>query len=420
MVKFIGEPDWIIRPATRAVINALEAARPAASRFVGGCVRNTLMERDVDDIDIATQLTPQRVMDALDAAGVRAIPTGIDHGTVTAISGGAPYEITTLRRDVETDGRRAVVAFTEDWSEDAQRRDFRLNALYAEPDGRVHDPIAGGLADALAGRVIFIGDADDRLREDYLRILRFFRFNAWYGAGIDPEGLAACGRQKAGLEKIAAERIWKEFRRLLAAPQPADALSAMADSGVLEITLPGVRVRGVERVTRLVGIELVESLPPDPMRRLMALLPRDSGVVRETSSRLRLSNAERDRLTAGVGDSADVMSDLTDRAARARLYRIGAQAFIDRVVWESAQSGGPLDARLRALIDVAERWTRPEFSIGGAEVAAAGIPPGPLTGEILRELEDWWIEGDFAADRLQLTDKLTDLVRRRSGDIPSP
>ncbi|MEL6416021.1 MAG: hypothetical protein AAFQ15_13865 [Pseudomonadota bacterium] len=197
-------------------------------RFVGGCVRNTVMARPVDDLDLATQLKPDETLKALEAAGIRAVPTGIEHGTVTAIVDHQPFEITSLRRDVETDGRRAVVAFTEDWAEDAQRRDFRLNALYAAPNGEVFDPVGGGYDDALAGRVIFIGDADQRLREDYLRILRFFRFNAWYGAGIDADGLAACERQRSGLAKIAKERTWKELKKLLSAEMPRGAVTARA------------------------------------------------------------------------------------------------------------------------------------------------------------------------------------------------
>ena len=234
----LSSAPWLDWPGTRAVMAALEAARPGGARFVGGCVRNALRGLAVDDIDIATQLTPEATLAALQAADIRAIPTGIDHGTVTAIIEGRPFEITSLRRDVETDGRRAVVAFTEDWAEDAQRRDFRLNAIYAGPDGTLHEVVPGSIEDALAGRVIFIGDGDQRLKEDYLRILRFFRFNAWYGAEVDAEGLAACTRQKDGLAKIARERIWKELKRLLEAPDPSDAMLAMEESGVLAAILP--------------------------------------------------------------------------------------------------------------------------------------------------------------------------------------
>ncbi|MDP1556082.1 MAG: CCA tRNA nucleotidyltransferase, partial [Hyphomonas sp.] len=195
---------WLNTPAARAVMGALDAARPGGARFVGGCVRNSLRGLPASDIDIATQLTPEAVIAALGAAGIRAIPTGVEHGTVTAVHDSVPVEITTLRRDVETDGRRAVVTFTEDWAEDAGRRDFRLNAIYAGAEGELFEVIEHSVADAIAGRVIFIGDGDQRLREDYLRILRFYRFNAWYGAGIDAEGQAACARQKPGLARIAA------------------------------------------------------------------------------------------------------------------------------------------------------------------------------------------------------------------------
>ncbi|MEM7460917.1 MAG: CCA tRNA nucleotidyltransferase, partial [Pseudomonadota bacterium] len=269
--------DWLKAAATRQVIDALEAEQPDCARFVGGCVRNTIMGRPVDDIDIATQLIPEITLAALERANIRAIPTGIEHGTVTAVIEGEPFEITSLRRDVETDGRRAVVAFTEDWTEDAQRRDFRLNALYAAPDGEIFDPVGGGYEDALAGQVIFIGDADQRLREDYLRILRFFRFNAWYGAGIDADGLAACQRQRDGLAKIARERIWKELKKLLGAPRPRIAVEAMGESGVLDAVLSehqgAAALHDLELTEQLTGVQ------PDPMLRLMALLPRTAPAV---------------------------------------------------------------------------------------------------------------------------------------------
>jgi poly(A) polymerase len=216
-------------PPTQAVIHALEAAGgPGCARFVGGCVRDALLKRPIGDIDIATTLRPDAVTAALTAAGLKAAPTGIEHGTVTAISSGKPFEITTLRRDVETDGRRAVVAFTEDWAEDAARRDFRLNALYLQPDGTLNDPTGGGIADAHAGRIVFVGDAETRIREDYLRILRFFRFLAWFGRGEpDAAGLAACAALKDGARGLSGERVSKELLKLLAAydPRPAVALA---------------------------------------------------------------------------------------------------------------------------------------------------------------------------------------------------
>ena len=234
-----GQP-WLEAAATRAVIAALEAAGgPGCARFVGGCVRNALIGQPVEDVDIATTLRPEETERAIRAAGLKAVPTGLAHGTVTAISGREPFEITTLRRDVSTDGRNATVAFTDDWAEDAGRRDFRLNALYADAGGQVFDPTGEGVADALAGRVVFVGDPATRIREDYLRILRFFRFFAWYGAGEpDPAGLAACAALAPGMSRLSAERVSKELTRLLAAPDPRAAVTAMAATGVLARILP--------------------------------------------------------------------------------------------------------------------------------------------------------------------------------------
>ena len=294
--------------ATRAVMAALQAeGGVGAARYVGGCVRDTLLRLPaamappaagdaVLDIDIATPLAPPRVIAALERAGLKAVPTGIAHGTVTAVSQGRPFEITTLRRDVQTNGRHAVVAFTDDWAQDAARRDFRLNALYAEPDGRLHDPIGGGIADALAGRVAFVGDAATRIAEDYLRILRFFRFQAWYGRGEpDAAGLAACAALADGLAGLSAERVAKELLKLLAAPDPLPALSAMVACGVLQ-RLP--LQAEVERLARLRALEDALGLPADPILRLAALSRGDPLTL---ARRLRLSNADRDRLAAAAG-----------------------------------------------------------------------------------------------------------------------
>ena len=236
----LADAPWLTAAATRKVMAALEAeGGPDVARFVGGCVRNSLMGRAVDDVDIATRLEPQAVMAALKAAGLKAVPTGLDHGTVTAVAEAQPFEITTLRRDVTTDGRRATVAFTTDWAEDAGRRDFHINALYADGEGRVFDPTGHGLADIAARRVAFVGDAGRRIREDRLRILRFFRFHAWYGAG-DPDaaGLAACVEEAGGLGELSAERVSKELLKLLAAPNPVPTVEVMAHTGVLARLLP--------------------------------------------------------------------------------------------------------------------------------------------------------------------------------------
>ncbi|MEZ5999343.1 CCA tRNA nucleotidyltransferase [Hyphomonas sp.] len=394
------EANWLTAPGTQAVMTALEAARPGGSRFVGGCVRNTLRGIPADDIDIATQILPEDVMKAMKAAGIRSLPTGIEHGTVTAIIDGEPFEITSLRRDVETDGRRAVVAFTEDWAEDAQRRDFRLNAIYAGPDGALHEVVPGSIEDALAGRVIFIGDGDQRLREDYLRILRFFRFNAWYGAEVDAEGLAACTRQKDGLAKIARERIWKELKRLLEAPDPSDAMLAMEESDVLDAVLP-VASAGV--LPALVAVERAAGLSPDPMQRLMALLPRRLREIREVGQVLRLSNAEQDRMAAWADPALGHVETLSPAELAEAFYRFGPEVVCDRALIEASTGAGD---SLKPVLAAAGRWSRPELPVGGADALAAGLS-GPAIGKALARVENTWIASGFTLSREDLLAELT-------------
>lgn len=386
-VSVKGQP-WLESQATRAVMRALEAAGGAGcARFVGGCVRNSLLGQPVDDIDIATRLRPERTMAALQAAGLKAVPTGVEHGTVTGVSERRPYEITTLRRDVETDGRRAVVAFTEDWAEDAARRDFRLNALYADAAGTVFDPTGGGLEDAAAGRIVFVGEAETRIREDYLRILRFFRFYAWYGRGEpDAVGLAACAALKGGMAQLSAERVSKEVLKLLAAPDPRAAVRAMTETGVLAQVLP--------QAQPLALFEAMCDLTDDPVMRLSALLPADAGAVTEIAGGLRLSNAVRDRLAAAVADGPAVSSTMSDAEARAAIYRMGRRTFEDRLMRAEAAGGGDA-ARLRAL---AAGWTPPKMPVGGRDLARLGLKPGPETGRVLKAFEDGWVADDFPAE----------------------
>lgn len=383
--------DWLNAPRTRQVMNALEAAKVAGARFVGGCVRNTLMGRAVDDIDIATQLEPEQTLAALKAANIRAIPTGIEHGTITAIVDDQPFEITSLRRDVETDGRRAVVAFTQDWAEDAQRRDFRLNALYADADGNVFDPTGGGLDDAAAGRVIFIGDADQRLREDYLRILRFFRFNAWYGAEIDAEGLAACTRQAEGLPKIARERIWKEFKKLLGAPDPTIAVDAMAASGILDQVLP--HHRGTDGLHDLRVTEQLLRAGVDPMLRLMSLIPCSALAVHAVSEAMRMSNDEAGRITMWAADNLPEPVGMRGQELRATLYWHGVHAVTDRAMLSGAD--------VRDLLAAAKSWRRPEFPIGGNDALAIGLK-GEEIGYALSRVARVWVDSDFMMERDEL------------------
>lgn len=412
MSESIGQRAWMTAPATAAVLDALEAAGgPDCARYVGGCVRNTFLGRPVSDIDIATTLAPDRVTEALAAAKLRAVPTGVEHGTVTAISGGKPYEITTLRRDVSTDGRRAVVAFTDDWAEDARRRDFTLNALYARRDGTVFDPTGHGVADARAGSIVFVGEPEARVREDYLRILRFFRFFAWYGAGPpDAAALAACETFRGELKTLSAERVSKELLTLLAADDPRPAVALMDRAGVLGEVLPAPV--DLARFNGLVAIEADQLFETDPVLRLAALLPDDQVGAVQFAERLRLSNAERDRIAAALSPTPALKSWLSPREIRRMVYRLGPLTFRDRakLAWARAQRSAATP-QWRGMIALGEGWTPPAFPLSGEDVIAAGAPKGPMVGQVLREVEDWWIDHDFIDDKLSTVEKLKSVVQ---------
>ena len=382
MTRLEGQ-DWLISSASVAVFDALEAAGgPDCARYVGGCVRNSLVGRAVDDIDVATRLRPEEAMAALQGAGIKVVPTGLAHGTVTAVSERQPYEITTLRRDVETDGRRAVVAFTDDWAEDAARRDFRLNALYADRTGAIFDPAGQGVEDALSGRVVFVGEPARRIEEDYLRILRFFRFYAWYGRDEpDADGLAACAAHAEGLSRLSAERVSKELLKLLAAPDPRPAVRAMRDAGVLHRLFPAV--------ADLAPFEAISAASEDAVLRLSALLPDDSARVAETARALRLPKAMEARLAAAAEGPLDPRTNA--KTLRAMIYRLGAQAVRDRVQRGGATTGAET-AEALALID---GWTPPRLPVGGRDLAKLGIEPGPETGRVLKAFEAEWIAADF-------------------------
>lgn len=407
MTTEIGVQPWMSEPDTMLVIAALEARGfRGCARFVGGAVRNSVMGLVVDDIDIATTLTPDQVTEAIEAAGLRAVPTGVEHGTVTAVSGGKPFEITTLRRDVSTDGRNATVTFTQSWEEDARRRDFRFNALYADADGKVFDPTGHGVEDARAGKVMFVGDPLTRLREDYLRILRFFRFHAWYGRGEpDPAALAACRALKGMLAGRSAERVQKELLKLLAAPDPREALRLMVKAQILPEILP--LARDLSRVESLIDIETRMAAEPDATLRLAALLPDDPKAGAATAERLRLSNASRDRLVAALDPEPKLTSWMSPRAARRAIWKAGASGFADRarLAWAAADKTATAP-QWQALLALGQTWTPPAFPIGGEEVAAAGVPKGPLIGEVLREVEAWWVDHDFPDDRLAALEQL--------------
>lgn len=407
-IPSIQSQAWLNAPETRAVMDVLTRDGGAA-RFVGGCVRNALIGAPVEDIDIATPLTPDEVSRRLVAAGMQAVPTGIEHGTITAVTNKKPFEITTLRRDVSTDGRRATVAFSTDWAEDARRRDFTMNALYADAKGQVFD-LVGGIADLQARRVKFIGDPAQRIAEDYLRILRLFRFHAWYGKGeIDADGLRACAAAKAEIKTLSGERIQKEMLKLLAAEDPVPVMRAMAASGVLAVVLPGQhRFERFERVCRDDANSFFEG---DGLLRLGALLG-DEHQANEAAQWWRLSNADRDRLEEMLAMPVKVVSYLSIKEIRRTLYKFGAARFKDwvRLKWaeDSKSSNVP---QWRALLAHGDAWVRPVFPLKGPDVMAAGVPHGPLVGKVLGEVEEWWVDSDFTDDPFSLAERLKAVVQ---------
>ena len=397
-------------PAAHRVLLALDGVQNGRARLVGGCVRDAVLGKLAHDVDIATQLEPHAVIDALQAAGIKTIPTGLAHGTITAIVDSRPVEVTTLRRDVATDGRHAEVAFTTDWHEDASRRDFTMNALYCDKHGTLFDPTGTGIDDARAGLVRFVGDPDQRVGEDYLRILRFFRFHAWYGKGpLDERGLQACARHVGGMAKLSVERVWMELKRLLGAPDPRAVLLAMADTGVLAAILP--EANGLEALQHAVAVKAGVLIDLDPMQRLMALLQREPTQIAALIARLKLSNAEGERLLAWAKDQTMIQFDLSQREVRQALYRMGKPLFLDRVFLACAHDvEAHHKEQWRAMIALAQDFVAPRFPMTGEDVLGAGSRPGPAVGQILGALERWWVEQDFIDDQRALTQRLKALV----------
>jgi poly(A) polymerase len=412
---------WMTAPETVAVMAALMAAGGEA-RFVGGCVRDAILGRRVSDIDIATHEPPERVMNFLARAGIKAIPTGIKHGTVTAVIGVKHFEITTLRRDVETFGRHAKVEYTDDWQADAARRDFTMNALFCGIDGAIYDPF-GGLADLRAHRVRFVGEAEARIREDVLRLLRFFRFYAHYGAPPpDAEALAACRKLAHLLPTLSGERVCGETLKLLQAPDPAAVVALMRDDGILRHFLP--EATNVDRLRALVTVEAAapRNLVPraDPIRRLAALLDGSEAGALAVGARLRFSNAERARLL-GLAGGAAPSPDL-DAAARHRLiYRLGPERYRDHtlIAWAAAIAAGAAEEGRTGeawtdLLQTGAEWAPPRFPLRGRDAVRLGVPPGPAVGRLMAMLEDWWIAGDFKADRAACLARLKGLSEQLS------
>jgi poly(A) polymerase len=369
----------------------------------------------VKDIDIATHAPPERVMELLEGAGIRVIPTGIAHGTVTALCGGKPYEITTLRRDVENFGRHARVEFTDDWIEDAARRDLTMNALSCTPDGAMFDPF-GGLADLAAGRVRFVGEARRRIEEDVLRLLRFFRFHAHYGRGEpDAEAMAACRELAPCLPTLSGERVRGELFRLLTAPCAAAVWRLMMGQGIMIHLLP--EAMDTDRLERLISVERDLGVAPDPTRRLAAVLDSDRPGALRAAEALRLSNHERDRLLAMVEPPVAVAPSDDRKALRQALYRLGdAELFGDLLLIAAAIHDGPLDlTALRRALAVADDLPYLKLPIAGRDLLELGVPRGPAVGEMLKRIEGWWIAEDFQPGRNACLEMARGLLDQPSG-----
>jgi poly(A) polymerase len=369
----------------RGMARVLEAlgANEGLTRYVGGAVRDELLGLPVSDVDLATRLRPDEVVERLEAAKVKPVPTGIDHGTITAVSDGQPFEVTTLRRDVSTDGRRAKVAFTDDWKEDAARRDFTINALSADPrTGAVFDYFRG-LDDLLKRRIRFIGEPLERIAEDHLRILRFFRFHARFGAGeLDPAALDACTARANDLMGLSRERIADEVLKLLAVDDPAPTVGIMLRNAILQPVLPEIPFERLRDLEALIAAERSAGAKPDPLRRLAALLPRDAAIADDVAVRLKLSNKTRKRLSCAA--APELFS-----SPYALAYRVGVACAVDRLL---------LAARVEETRHIA-KWTPPRLPISGGALIARGLPEGPTVARTLRHIEDCWVESGFPSGR---------------------
>lgn len=412
------EADWLHDESLQTILSVLGRDGEEA-RIVGGAVRNHLLGEPIGDVDIATTCLPEETVRRAEAAGLKTVPTGIEHGTVIIVAAHHGFEATTLREDVETDGRRAKVRFGRDWEADARRRDFTVNALYCEADGTIVDLI-GGLDDIPSKTIRFIGEPEERIREDYLRILRFFRFFAWYGAGRpDSHGLLACARLKDGLDGLSMERVWTEMRRLLAAPDPSRAILWMRQTGVLSRVLPESEKWGTDALPGLIAAEKAFGWRADPMLRLASMIPHRAAEAEAVATRWKMANADRDRLTEWAA-APEARPDLSEGAFAKLLYRSKAEAVSDRVRLALALARSKADANPSWLETVAgyarlarfsESWKKPAFPLAGADLKAAGMKPGPEMGRVLRDLEDRWVESGFRLDRQALLDAVGDAAK---------
>ncbi len=405
--------NWLRSKPLQALFAALNRDGGEV-RVVGGAVRNTLLGTKVSDVDLATTHLPEETVRLAKEAGFKPVPTGIEHGTITVVVQGQPFEVTALRKDIETNGRHAKVAFGTDWKTDAERRDFTINALYATADGDVIDYV-GGLADIETKTLRFIGDAEERIREDYLRILRFFRFFAWYGSGRpEANGLRASARLKDGLNQLSAERVWSELKKLLSAPDPSRAMLWMRQSGVLSAILPESEKWGIDAIHGLVRAEADLDWQVDALLRLESIVPPDAARMTELGKRLKMSNAERARLEAWARADA-IKSETSEQALKKLIYRGSSQAVADRIrlAYASArqEAAASDEAMIRAggysrLLDAVEKYEPLVFPVTGGDLLSLGVEKGPGLGEALRDLETLWIDSGFSLDREALLDKL--------------
>lgn len=386
----LARAKWLKEPGLQRIFSVIKDAGGEA-RVAGGAVRNALLKVPVADIDLATTLAPQKVAVACEGAGLKVVPTGIEHGTLTVVMNHRPYEITTLRHDVETFGRKARVAFHDDWEADALRRDFTMNALYCDARGKIYD-FTNGYQDILRKRIIFVGSPSQRIKEDYLRILRFFRFHARFGKGNpDSRGLAACVHYRKGLDGLSAERIRQELLKLIVAPGAVATLKLMAKSRILERIVP--YREDWRTLGRLLG---------DAVLRLAVLASEPDGL----KERLRLSNHQAERISQVLA-AAPVTTALRPAERRAVLYRLGAEGFRDIVQLSWARSdSAPNDPSWRALLRLADKWPVPTMPVNGQHLLGKGIKPGPEIGKTLQRLEDWWIASDFKTGKDELLARL--------------
>ena len=410
------DAPWIKSGAGARVLSLLNGDGEEA-RVVGGAVRNALFDLPAGDIDIATTALPNEVIRRARAAGIKSVPTGVEHGTVTLVIEAQPFEVTTLREDTETFGRKAKVAFGRDWAGDAQRRDFTINALSVGLDGVVHDYV-GGLADIAARRVRFIGDPRQRIEEDYLRILWFFRIHAAFGAGeVDRAGYLACIAGRAGLATLSAERVRMEVLKLLVADGAIGAVVAMAEAGLLQSIFGGVAYTGP--FAAMIAAERQLGLNADAIRRLAALAVAVTEDRKRVVTRLRLSNAEARRLDL-MGHRWWRLAGMDETRAKRRLYRLGAEAYRDRLLLAWARVGRDTDAaRWRELATLPQRWSAPAFPLKAADFVARGIAEGPLLGHVLTLAEDAWLAADFPLDQAALAAIADQAVARLTRDSKS-